>query len=50
MREKDSKNDEKIYQIFGLSDEDTGLIYEEILHLTGKGKKITNKRQSILQE
>lgn len=50
IKEKEAKGDEKVYQIFGLSDEDTGLIYEEILCLTGKAKKPVNKRNSVLQE
>ena len=49
IREKEAK-DERGYQLFGLIDEDTPLIYEEILRLTGKKKVEMSKRKSVLED
>lgn len=49
IREKEGK-DERGYQLFGLIDEDTPLLFEEILRLTGKKKVDGSKRKSVLED
>ena len=49
MREKDVKEEEKMYKVFGFVDEDTYLLYEEMLILTGKKKRDVTKRKSIIE-
>lgn len=39
-----------MYKIFGFIDEDTHLLYEEMLYLTGKKNRSVNKRKSIIEE
>lgn len=50
MREKDSKGDDKMYKVFGFIDEDTQNLFEEMQVLTGKKKRESNKRRSIIEE
>lgn len=47
IKEKEGK-DERGYQLFGLIDEDTPLLYEEILRLTGRKKVENSKRKSVI--
>lgn len=44
------KEEEKMYKVFGFIDEDTQLLHEEMLILTGKKKREAVKRKSIIEE
>ena len=48
LKEKEPKGEEKYYQVFGLIDEDTPLLYDEILVLIGKKKRDVVKRKSVI--
>ena len=43
------KEEEKMYKVFGFIDEDTQLLHEEMLYLTGKKKRDISKRKSIIE-
>ena len=49
IKEKEAKDD-RGYQLFGLIDEDTPLLYEEIMRLTGRKKVEQPKRKSVLED
>ena len=49
IREREGK-DEKGYQLFGLIDEDTPLLFEEIQRLTGRKKADPIRRKSVIED
>ena len=49
IKEKDAK-DERGYQLFGLIDDDTPLLYDEIMRLTGRKKLQNSKRKSVIED